>query len=134
MSITREQQEQLTLIQTRLARLGVKDPTGQILALDNEVKYYRDKIQGLEEKLKEQAKPITCKECNKRHTLACALWFSSWNGRAYLCERGDDFSCSWAEPRIERLTKGHLDGLSAKITVIDELHETKNHEEDEHDT
>ena len=83
--------------------------------------------------LKESAKPVTCQECNKRYTFSCALYYGNVGDKHYFLARGGGFSCSWGEPRIERLTKGHLDGLSAKITTIDELHETENNEEGTND-
>lgn len=42
-------------------------------------------------------KPVTCSECGKRYTTDCALFFGESNGKRYHVERGDDFSCQWAE-------------------------------------
>lgn len=48
----REKEQQKLYNQTveRLARVGAKSPTSQIIALAEEVEYYREKIQGMEAK------------------------------------------------------------------------------------
>lgn len=52
--MTYEQQQKYKLITTRLHSIGVVGPTEQILALANEVKFYRKKVQELEEELRKE--------------------------------------------------------------------------------
>lgn len=49
--MTRAQNEIYEKTVKRLARMGVKDPTGQIVALAEEIEQYRAKIRNLEEQL-----------------------------------------------------------------------------------
>ncbi len=48
--MTKEQKEIYTKTEERLRRMGVTDPTGQIIALAEEIDHYRDKIIYLENK------------------------------------------------------------------------------------
>ena len=42
---------------------------------------------------------VHCKDCGKRYTTNCALWYSTLNDRNYFCGAmsNDDFSCSYGE-------------------------------------
>ena len=55
--MTKEQQEIYIQTVKRLARMGIKDPTAQIVALAEEIDRYRDKIRRLEERQTETPPP-----------------------------------------------------------------------------
>ncbi len=41
-----------------------------------------------------------CKDCKNRYVpTRCALWYGTVNDTEYFIERGDDFYCSYAEPK-----------------------------------
>jgi hypothetical protein len=45
-------------------------------------------------------KIIRCKNCKHRYVpTRCALWYATLNETEYFIERGDDFYCSFAEPK-----------------------------------
>lgn len=44
---------------------------------------------------------VRCKDCRKRHTTDCSLWYATLNGTEYLVERGENFYCSYGERKEE---------------------------------
>lgn len=44
---------------------------------------------------------VRCKDCRKKHTTDCSLWYATFNGTDYFIERGEDFYCSYGERAIE---------------------------------
>ena len=84
--MTYEQQQKYKLITTRLHRIGVVGPTEQILALDNEVNFYRAKIRQLEEALREE----------RGGTVGRARWKGAGMG---------DYYCSFCQHTMSGRTK-----------------------------
>lgn len=44
--------------------------------------------------------PVRCKDCVKRHTSRCALWYGNFNGNDIWLDRGDVFYCPLGERRV----------------------------------
>lgn len=45
--------------------------------------------------------PVQCKDCRRRYTDDCSLYYGQMDDKRYFVERGDYFSCCWAERKIE---------------------------------
>lgn len=45
---------------------------------------------------------VRCKDCQHRHVpMRCALWYGTLGDKEYFVEKGDEFSCSFGERRVE---------------------------------
>lgn len=42
-------------------------------------------------------KVVRCKDCKRRYTDLCALWYATTNESMYIREHGDDFWCAFGE-------------------------------------
>lgn len=87
--MTYEQQQKYKQITTRLHRIGVVGPTEQILALDNEVEFYRDKVQKLEDALRAERGGVVDREARWKGLgmgdYYCSLCQHTMSGRTKFC-------------------------------------------------